>query len=179
MHLAAAGAAVEQAVLIGGGAEHADLDLGDVAVGGAAHRMDQVERGVARGAVRAALAAHQHDGNRTVLDHEAENRRGVGHGVGAVPDDDAIHPRGDLLADGLRQGHVFGPAHVLREDREQLAGGEIADVGELGHRAVELTRGEGRNDRPGAVVESGSDGAVPSRVTFGRSGRGGKSREGI
>ena len=112
---------MQQAVLVGRRAEHADLDFGDVTVGRRAHGVDQVERRIAEGRSRASVAPDHDDGNRAVLDHEAEHGGGVAHGVGAVADDDAVDAGLDLVADGLGQGGVLLPAHVLGEDAEDLS----------------------------------------------------------
>ena len=89
-------------------------------------RVHEVQGGVGRGPVRAALAAHQDDGHGAVLHHEAEDGPGVGHGVGAVADDDAVGALGDLLADGHGQGLVLLGPHVLAEDAEELLGVRLA-----------------------------------------------------
>ena len=69
-------------------------------------------------------------------------------------------PRGDLVADGVGQGDVLLRAHVLAEDAEKLLRGHVGDVGQLGHGPVELAGREGRNHRPGAVVEPRGDRAA-------------------
>jgi len=94
---------------------------------------------------------------------KAENRRGVAHRVGAVTDDDTVRAVGDLALDIFGQGHVLGPPHVLGEDTEDLLGGEIADVCQLRNRTVELPGREGRDHRPGTVVEARGDGAAGSQ----------------
>ncbi len=59
-------------------------------------------------------------------------------------------------------------AHVLAEDAVHLLGLEVADVGELGNGAVELTRGEGGDDRAGAVVEPRGDRAARAEEFYHR-----------
>ncbi len=59
-----------------------------------------------------------------------------------------------------RGADVLLRAHVLAEDAEELLGLEVADVGQLGDGAVELARGEGRDDGAGPVVEPAGDRAA-------------------
>jgi hypothetical protein len=106
------------------------------------------------------LAADEHDRDRRVLHHEAQDRAGVMHGVGAVTDHDARYPFGDLLANGTSQHGVLRGAHVLAEHPEQLVGSQVGDVRQLGHRAVELARRERWDDGTGAVVEPAGDRAA-------------------
>ncbi len=82
------------------------------------------------------------------------------HRVGAVPDDDAVAPLLDLLADRDRERLVLLGAHVLAEDAEELLRRQVRDVGELGDRAVELARREGGDDGAGPVVEPARDRAA-------------------
>ena len=85
---------------------------------------------------------------------------GVSHRVGAVADDDAVDPLGDLVADGVGQGLVLLGPHVLAEHAEELLRRQVGDVGQLGHGPVQLAGREGRNHRAGAVVEPRGDRAA-------------------
>ena len=71
VHLPAAGTTVQQVIVIGGGPEHAEHHFRDVTLGGGAHGSHQIQGGVGGRPVRAALAAHHHDGHGAVLHHEA------------------------------------------------------------------------------------------------------------
>jgi hypothetical protein len=84
----------------------------------------------------------------------------VGHRVGAVADDDAVAPFSISSPMAIGERLVLLGSHVLAEDAEELLGRQVRDVGELGHRAVELARGEGGDDRAGPVVEPAGDGAA-------------------
>ena len=127
-----------------------------------AHGIHQVQGRVGRGPIRTALAAHDHDRHGAVLHHEAENGPGVGHRIGAVADDDAVHSPGDFVADGDGQGLVLLRPHVLAEDAEELLRGEVGNVGQFGHGAVEFAGREGGDHRAGAVIEPRGDG--PARA---------------
>ncbi len=96
---------------------------------------------------------------------------GVVHGVGAVADDDPVDPLLDLAADGLGRPDVLFGSHVLAEDAEEFLGFEVADVGQLGDRAVELARREGRDDGARPVVEPAGDRAARSQKLHPRLGR--------
>jgi hypothetical protein len=136
MHLPHAGAAVQQSVVVGGGSEHADHHLGDVAVSGGFYTVHEVECGVGGGAVAGSLRAHHNDGHGRVLHHVRQRGRGVMHGVGAVTDDDAAHALLDFLADApARIMYCSGPMFSLNTPNS-FVGLEIADVGKFGHRAV-------------------------------------------
>src|SRR4051812_22552152 len=79
------------------------------------------------------------------------------HRVRAVADHDAGYACADLLADALGQRNVLLRAHVLAEDAEQLLRAQIADLGQLRPRAIELAGGEGWDDGAGAIVQSAGD----------------------
>ena len=64
VHLAAAGAAVQQIIVVGSRAEHAEHHLGDLAVRRRADAVHQIERRVGRRPIGRPLAAHQHDRHR-------------------------------------------------------------------------------------------------------------------
>ena len=151
---------MQQIVVVRRRAEHAEHHFGDVAFRRRAHAVHQVQRGVGRRPIGRTLAAHQHDRHGRVLHHEAQDRAGVAHRVGAVADDDAVDALGDFLADGLGQGDVLLGAHVLAEDAEELLRVHVGDVGQLRHRAVKFAGRKGRNHRAGAVVEPRGDRAA-------------------
>ena len=160
VHLAAPGAAVQQVVVVGGRAEHAQHHFTDVALGGGPHGVHQVQRRVRRRPVRRALAADEHDRHGRVLHHEAQDGAGVRHRVGAVADDDAVGALLDFLADGDGQRLVLHGPHVLAEDAEELLRRQVRDVGQFRHGPVQLARREGRDDRACPVVEPARDGSA-------------------
>ena len=55
--------------------------------------------------------------------------------------------------------YCSGPMFSLKTPKSFLRG-QVGDVGQLGHGAVELAGREGRDHRAGAVVEPGGDGAA-------------------
>ena len=61
------------------------------------------------------LAAGEDDGLGEVLEQKAQRRSGVGHGVGAVQDDEAV-VAGVVVADELREGDPVGGSDVRRID---------------------------------------------------------------
>jgi len=85
------------------------------------------------------------------------------HGVGAVADDDALHPLFDLAADRLRRADPLFGSHVFGKDAVEFFGLKVADVGQFGHGAIELARREGGDHRAGTVVEAAGDGAAGAK----------------
>ena len=74
-------------------------------------------------------------------------------------------PALDLAPDRVRRADPLLGPHVLAEDAVELLRLDVADVGELGHRAVELARREGRDDGARAVVEARGDRAARCRAS--------------
>ena len=162
MHLPDAGPPVQQPVEVRRRPEHADHDLGDIALGRGLDAVHQVEGGVRGRPIARPLGTDHDDGHGGVLDHEGQYGRRVVHGVRAVADHDALNTLGNLPSDGLgRSAPLLGP-HVLAEDAVELLCLQVADVGQLGHRTIQLARRECRDDRARPVIEPAGD--RPSRA---------------
>jgi hypothetical protein len=157
VHLADPCAAVEQALFVAGGAEHADHHLGDVRMTRGVGGVHEVEGGVRGRAVAGALRTHHHDGDGQVLKHVGKGRRGVVHGVRAMADDDALDALRHFLSDGDGELLILLGAHVLRKNGEKLFGIQVADLRQFGHGAVEFAGRESGDDGPGAVIQPGGD----------------------
>ena len=85
----------------------------------AEERVGQVDLGIGRVEADGLLRARQDDRLGRALDQIAQGRRGIGHGVRAVADDEAVVPV-IARADGPRDLQPVGRAEIRAVEREQL-----------------------------------------------------------
>ncbi len=150
----AAVAAVEVAL-----EEDADLGDGDQPGGGYLEGADDVLAAVGAQHAQRQLAAGEDDGLAEVLEHEAQGRGGIGHGVGAVEDHEAVvvvvlalDDVGDV--DPERGSHVAGVYDVVQRHRVDA----VLAAFELRHGVVDAVEGK-RMQRPVLVLHH-ADGAA-------------------
>ena len=107
--------------------------------GGADEGVGQVELGVGGVVVDGLLRAGEHDGLVGALHQIAQCRGGIGHGVGAVADDEAVIVR-VMLADGPGGLQPVRGRDVGGIKAEQVQAVHPADVPDRGHTAQKLRR---------------------------------------
>ena len=118
----------------------------------------QVQLGVGEGIGHGALRAGEDDGLGAVLDEVGQRGGGVGHGVGAVQDDEPVEGV-VALADGGGDAQPVARTHVGAVDVHRLHDLEIAHVVDLGNVANQL-RPRQRRSEPAPVLHGGDS---PSR----------------